>query len=69
MSEICLKCWNKINGTKESSWRYVISWEHDLCEECGEWKRVIVKERLWSQIQRGIAERIVCDEKDTGGLD
>lgn len=58
MAEFCLDCWNKINETKDSKWRYVISWNKDLCEECGQLKRVIVVERLWSQAQRSIEEII-----------
>ena len=58
MAEFCLDCWNKINETKDSKWRYVISWNNDLCEECGQLKRVIVVERLWSRAQRSIEEII-----------
>ena len=56
MAEFCLECWNKINETHDSKWRYVLSWEKDLCEECGQYRRVIVTERLWSRTQRKIAE-------------
>lgn len=58
MAEICLECWNKRNETQDSKWRYVLSWDKDLCEECGEYKRVIVVERLWSRAQRTLAEAI-----------
>ena len=58
MAEICLECWNKLNETQDSKWRYVLSWDKDLCEECGEYKRVIVVERLWSRAQRTLAEAI-----------
>lgn len=58
MAEFCLDCWNKINGTKDSRWRYVLSWEKDYCEECGKRKRVIIVERLWSSIQRSVTEAI-----------
>ena len=47
MAEFCLECWNKMNHRNDSSWRYVLSWELDICEGCGEWKRVIVCEREW----------------------
>ncbi len=57
MAEFCLDCWNKINGTNHTKCRYVLSWELDLCEECGEYKRVIVVERLWSRLQRSNADR------------
>ena len=45
MAEFCLECWNKINETNDSESKYVISKDLDLCEECGEWKNVIVAER------------------------
>ena len=58
MAEICLDCWNKLNDTNDSKWRYVLSWERDLCEDCGQYKRVIIVERLWSRTQRTLAEAI-----------
>ena len=58
MAEFCLDCWNKINETKDSKYRYVLSWEKDFCEECGQYKRVIVVERIWSRVQRTLAEAI-----------
>ena len=44
MAEICFDCYKKIYGNNEKRWRYVISRDLDLCEECGEYKRVIVCE-------------------------
>ena len=58
MAEFCLDCWKKINRTKDSNWRYVLSWEKELCEECGQYKRVVVMERLWSRIERRLLEAI-----------
>lgn len=46
MAEICLECWRKLSGEQEPRWKYILSGELDLCEECGEWKRVIVRERF-----------------------
>jgi hypothetical protein len=46
MAEICLECWRKLSDQREPRWKYVLSRELDLCEECGEWKRVIVRERF-----------------------
>lgn len=34
MAEFCMECWIKINGTRESKWKYVLSWRKDFCEEC-----------------------------------
>ena len=58
MAEFCLDCWNKINETHDSKWRYVLSWDKELCEECGQYRRVIVVERYWSRVQRVLAEVI-----------
>ena len=58
MAEFCLDCWNKINETHDSKWRYAFSRDKDLCEECGRYKRVIVVERFWSRAQRVLIEAI-----------
>ncbi len=42
MAEFCLQCWNKINGTTYKSFHFVLSKDNDLCEECGQYKPVIV---------------------------
>lgn len=43
MSEFCLECWNKLNGTNDPAHKFVLSRDLDLCEECGCLKHVIVK--------------------------
>jgi len=53
-----LDCWNKLNETNDSKWRYALSWEKELCEECVQFKRVIVAERRWSLTQRLLEEVI-----------
>lgn len=58
MAEFCLDCWNKINGTQDSKWRFVLSWGKEICEECGQYKKVIVGERIWSRTQRTFEEAI-----------
>lgn len=45
MAEFCLECWNKLNSSNFTEKEYVISREPDLCEECGQWKPVIVRVR------------------------
>lgn len=45
MAEFCLWCWNRINGTEDNERKYILSKDLDLCEDCGEWKHVIVAER------------------------
>ena len=46
MAEICLECWRKLSEQREPRWKYILSRELDLCEECSQWKRVIVRERF-----------------------
>lgn len=46
MSEFCLDCWRKHSDKPEPRWKYILSRELDLCEECGEMIRVIVRERF-----------------------
>lgn len=58
MAEFCLDCWNKINKTNDSKWRYALSWDKDLCEECGQYKRVIIVERFWSRVQKALVEAV-----------
>lgn len=58
MAEFCLDCWNKLNETNDSKWRYVLSWNKDLCEECAQYKRVIIVERRWSRVQKLLCEAI-----------
>lgn len=48
MAELCLECCNKINGTNYNRRKYIISKDLDLCEECGEFKHVIIVERKTS---------------------
>lgn len=40
MAEFCLDCWNKLNGEDEPPENYIISQELELCEGCGELRRV-----------------------------
>ena len=45
MAEFCVSCWNKINGTDYPEEAYALSWDYELCEGCGEYRRVIVAQR------------------------
>lgn len=58
MAEFCLDCYNRCNGMNDSKWRYVLSCEKDLCEECKQYKKVIVVERRWSRTQKLLTEAI-----------
>lgn len=46
VAEFCVECWNKINKQNKPRWAYILSFEFELCEECGEWKRTVVAERM-----------------------
>ena len=64
MAEFCLECWNKINESNHSKWRYVLSWNKELCEECGQYKKVVIIERFWSRSQRTLSE-VIGNVKNT----
>lgn len=45
MAEFCLDCWNRMHRTHGTERDYVLSREYDLCEGCGEFRRVVEGER------------------------
>lgn len=45
MAEFCLDCLNKINGSNHNKHYFVLSKELELCEECGQWKHVVITRR------------------------
>ena len=45
MAEFCLDCWNALNGFDDPQESYVMTWGIELCEGCGEWKRVVIRKR------------------------
>ena len=45
MAEFCVQCWSELNEINDPPEAYILSRELDLCEGCGEWKRVIVAKR------------------------
>lgn len=45
MAEFCLDCWNRMNHAHWTERDYVLSDERDLCESCGEFRRVVEGER------------------------
>ena len=47
MAEICLECWNKLTSSNHTEKDYVLSDDLYLCENCEEYKRVIIVERSW----------------------
>ena len=42
MADFCLDCWNKLNETHHKKSKYILSKERYFCEECNEFKNVIV---------------------------
>lgn len=42
MAELCLDCLNEFTGRKEKKQKYILSKDLDLCDNCGEWKRIVV---------------------------
>ena len=47
MAEFCLDCWLKLNGTAATERDYILSRDFDLCENCGEFRRVIERARTF----------------------
>lgn len=45
MAEFCVDCINRINNTNYSKRSFIISKDLDLCEGCGELKRVVIARR------------------------
>ncbi len=46
MAEFCVDCWNKIMDREDTPKKFHLSRDLELCEECGQWKPVIVSEKL-----------------------
>lgn len=61
MSELCLECLNQLMGTNDPPQKYIISRNEDLCEECGEWKPVVIAIKRRYLIQEGVIELITVD--------
>lgn len=47
MAEFCLDCWNRLNKEKLTERDVILSREYDLCEGCGEFRRVVEGERTF----------------------
>lgn len=66
MSEICLKCLNELLGTNYSKRKFIISKDLDLCEECGEWKNIVVARKkgyFWRR-SRLLFNEIFCKKNN-----
>ena len=42
MAEFCPECLKKINKDDNTKIKYIVSDYCDLCDECGEWKPVVI---------------------------
>jgi len=45
MAEFCEDCWKEINQYNDIMCKYSLSKECEICEGCGEYKRVVVVKR------------------------
>lgn len=45
MAEFCAECFSKVFNEKVTERKYIFSEDLDLCDRCGEWKRVVVRIR------------------------
>lgn len=48
MAEFCLDCFNKMENCNLKKRHVVLSSFDDLCEGCGEYKRVVMRLRFWA---------------------
>lgn len=64
MSELCLDCYNKIMEKTEPKRKFILSVRPDLCEECGRYKRVIIRMKWRYVILEELAETISCYKKE-----
>ena len=46
MAEICVDCWCKEMGSADEAKKVLISRELELCEECGQYKPVVVRYKM-----------------------
>ena len=51
MAEFCLKCFNEINEFSLNRFDVILSWDLDLCEHCGKYKRVVTGFRPSGEIK------------------
>ena len=43
MAEICFSCLNDLENNKYKENMFIISRDLELCEECGQYKRVVIR--------------------------
>ena len=52
MAEFCFDCFKEMMETEDKQWQYVLTDDLELCEGCGRYKRVVVRERFLSQLKK-----------------
>lgn len=63
MAEFCVDCIKKMDKDPDAKYRYIRSYARDLCEGCGEWKRVAIGLNPFYPYN-AILHRILHPEKD-----
>lgn len=64
MAEFCLDCLNKYMGTEDDQKKFVITRNAQLCEGCGQYKRVVIRYKMrymiadrWTEIVENVRNR------------
>ena len=60
MSELCLDCLNKLTRANDPRRKYILSRELDLCEECMQWKPVVIRKRRVYIFSEDLQDWIRC---------
>ena len=61
MAEFCFDCFKEMMEIEDEQWRYVLTDEMELCEGCAQYKRVVIKEKFVSRLQKVIVPK--CRKK------
>ncbi len=56
MAELCLDCYNAIMKENHKKKEFLMTRNPDLCEECGQWKPVIIRVRTRYLIKEWLCE-------------
>ena len=56
MAEICFACLNKLENNKLKKGMFIISRDLELCEECGQYKPVVIRRKRRYVFTEGIKE-------------
>ncbi len=59
MAEFCTECWKEMFAQDQNK-KFVVSKYLDLCEGCGEYKRVVIREKMaFFFIRRSIGDSVI----------